>query len=369
LPSESFSSSAQHVIVHYNLIDRFVNIFFKSPDLIGKFIATGFLALFFLIFAFLIWKFNFAHRLQIFHHLQKKEIDRFLISSLFFSVFLSIYRIWHTFFEKYAVTYIKNVLWIIYCLILIQFLIRLVNNLVENYIESNAARHQNFVRDRQRRITLARLVTYLANSVVIFLFSIIVFDNLGINLSALLATAGVFSLAIGFAAQNLIKDAINGFFILWEDQFAEGDTIKVGEQTGEVVKLNLRVTQLRNHAGALVTIPNSFINMVENLTNRYAQLDFKIGVAYGSNSEKVTQVIKDEVFKLSADFKEMILKEPEFLGVEELGESAVVYRLLIRTKPADQWKIKRALNERLLDRLQKENIALAQKTLWLKKEI
>jgi len=368
LPSESFSSSAQHVIVHYNLIDRFVNIFFKSPDLIGKFIATGFLGLFFLIFAFLIWKFNFAHRLKIFHHLQKKEIDRFLISSLFFSVFLSVYRIWHTFFEKYAVTYIKNVLWILYCLILIQFLIRLVNNLVENYIESNAARHQNFVRDRQRRVTLARLVTYLVNSVVIFLFSIIVFDNLGINLSALLATAGVFSLAIGFAAQNLIKDAINGFFILWEDQFAEGDTIKIGEQTGEVVKLNLRVTQLRNQKGALVTIPNSVITTVENLTNRYAQLDYKINVAYGNAPEKVTQVIKDELFKLAQDYKEMILKEPEFLGIEELGESAIIFHLHIRTKSMDQWKVKRALNERLLERFKKENITFAEKSFWLKKE-
>jgi small conductance mechanosensitive channel len=164
-----------------------------------------------------------------------------------------------------------------------------------------------------------------------------------------LAGAGIIGVAISFASQSLIKDMINGFFILLEDQYGVGDVIIVGEVSGLVENMNLRITQLRNDEGRLITIPNSAITIVQNLSKEWSRVDLRIDVAYSADIDQALALIEQVAHDMSRDrpWSDLILEPPLLLGVDKLDHAGATVRLWIKTQPLKQWEVAREYRRRL----------------------
>jgi len=175
-------------------------------------------------------------------------------------------------------------------------------------------------------------------------------------------------LAISLAAQGLIKDLVNGFLILCEDQYGIGDWIAVGNVDGLVENKNLRITQIRTTEGRLITIPNSAITVVENLSKDWSRVDLAITIAYDSDVDQAIAVIKQVSHDLSQDqhWQSMIPEPPQVLGVEDLGNEGITLRIWIKTIPLAQWNVAREFRRRLKRALDDADIpiGLPQQSLW-----
>jgi small conductance mechanosensitive channel len=191
-----------------------------------------------------------------------------------------------------------------------------------------------------------------------------------VNIAPLLAGLGIVSVALSLAAQNLIRDAINGFLIILEDQYAVGDYIKVGEVGGMVEKINLRITQLRDAEGQLITIPNSEIKIVANLSSNWARADLYIPVAYQTDVNKALELIGRVAEEMSQDslWREHILESPQVLGVDNFGERGVIIRVWIKTEPLKQWSVSREFRRRIKVAFDEAGIPipLPQQQVWFK---
>lgn len=244
----------------------------------------------------------------------------------------------------------------------VQILIRVIIEKITPLAETTT------VRGTQRMHTLSHAFNYGSTILIITIGTLMLLSNFGIDMKAVLATVGIASVAIGFGAQSLVKDIVSGIFIIVEDQFAVGDVAMINDEGGLVERMTLRVTQLRNTAGMLITIPNGSINMVKNLTSEWSRVDYKIGVAYETDLDHALDVLMDEIGKLKADMPEEIIEEPERLGVDEFGDSSITLRVWIKTQPLKQWKVNRELNRRVHKRFEKEGIEIPfpQRTLWIR---
>ncbi|HEX2924234.1 MAG TPA: mechanosensitive ion channel family protein, partial [Chloroflexota bacterium] len=171
----------------------------------------------------------------------------------------------------------------------------------------------------------------------------------GRDITPLLASAGIAGVAVGFGAQNLIKDWLSGFFILLENQYSVDDVIKVGEYSGTVERLDLRRTVLRNLEGSVIVIPNGEVRTVTNLTKEWSRVVMDVGVPYEEDEDRVIEGLR----RVGADLAEdveiggMILEPPEVLGIELLGQYQVTLRMLVKTLPTKQWLVARALRRRV----------------------
>ncbi|NES20032.1 MAG: mechanosensitive ion channel family protein [Symploca sp. SIO3E6] len=182
----------------------------------------------------------------------------------------------------------------------------------------------------------------------------------GINIGPLLAGAGIIGLAVSLASQNLIKDAINGFFIILEDQYAVGDIIVVGDVGGLVENINLRVTKLRDTRGRLITIPNSEVKIVANLSSNWSRVDISIPISYEADADQAIALINQVAQLMSKDsnWEERILGKPEVLGVDEFGDRGVFVRIWIKTKPLQQWNVEREFRRRIKVAFDEANITI-----------
>lgn len=190
----------------------------------------------------------------------------------------------------------------------------------------------------------------------------------GVNLVPLLAGAGLIGLAISFAAQSLIKDMINGILILFEDQYAVGDIITIGDASGLVENMNLRITQLRDSEGQLITIPNSTITVVRNLSKDWSRVDLSIDLAYGTDPDRALQVIRTLAQDLYQDpeWHSKMIDPPEVLGIEEVDYTGLLIRIWIKTQPLQQWAVAREFRRRLALVLEQEGLSIGvpQQSLW-----
>lgn len=197
-----------------------------------------------------------------------------------------------------------------------------------------------------------------------------VLSVVGVELGPLLAGAGILGLAISFASQNLIKDIINGLLILAEDQYAVGDVIQIGKVSGLVESMNLRITQLRNAEGRLITIPNSTITVVENLSKDWSRVDLAITIAYDADVDKAIDVIQTVGEKMcnDLDWRSKIPEPPEVLGIDEIGNEGITIRIWIKTLPLQQWSVAREYRRRLKRALDKQGIAIGvpQQSFWFR---
>ena len=199
----------------------------------------------------------------------------------------------------------------------------------------------------QRRVTLAR-VGEVAGAAVIWLTGFLTLTAwLGVNLSALLTSAGLVTVALGFVAQDALRDFVASLYILADDRFGVGDTIQVGVYEGRVERLNLRATQIRDMSGRLITISNRGITEVANLTARWAQVDFRIGVSYYDDADKASALLLETAQALAEEWPERVLAPPELLGVDSFTDVSLILRLTLRTPPGDQWAVARELRRRV----------------------
>ncbi len=199
----------------------------------------------------------------------------------------------------------------------------------------------------QRRVTLAR-VAEVAGATVIWLTALLTLTTwLGVNLSALLTSAGLVTVALGFVAQDALRDFVASLYILADDRFGVGDTIQIGAYEGRVERLNLRATQIRDMSGRLITLSNRGITEVANLTARWAQVDFKIGVSYYDDVDKAGALLLETAQAMAGEWPERVLAPPELLGVDAFTDLNVTLRLTLRTPPGDQWAVARELRRRV----------------------
>ncbi len=172
---------------------------------------------------------------------------------------------------------------------------------------------------------------------------------LGINIVPLLAGASLIGVAVSLASQNLIKDAINGFLIIVEDQYALGDVITVGTVGGLVENLNLRMTQVRDAEGRLITIPNGEIKIVANLSSRWSRADLNIPIGYHTDVDQALKVIEAVGLEMDRDsqWQEKIVETPQVLGVDNFDDRGLIIRVWIKTQPLKQWDVAREYRRRL----------------------
>jgi small conductance mechanosensitive channel len=206
--------------------------------------------------------------------------------------------------------------------------------------------------------TLASIIHSVGVAVVLFVASIMLLEQLSINIGPLLASAGIAGLAIGFGAQTLVRDVINGFFILLENQYDLGDTVRVAGVKGTVEIMTLRRTVLRDVDGALHSVPNSEIKVVSNLTRDWAQLSLHVAVAYDESSDKVLKLLAEVGQELRNDsaFAEAVVAEPEVPGIERVAGGEVDYLMLVKTRPGDLYRVGRELRRRIKDCFERNSI-------------
>jgi small conductance mechanosensitive channel len=218
----------------------------------------------------------------------------------------------------------------------------------------------------QQLRTLSSVIYSVGVFVILFLAALQILPLLGINMGPLLASAGIAGLAIGFGAQTLVRDFLNGFFILVENQYDIGDTIKVNAVQGAVEDMTLRRTMLRDDNGSVHIVPNGEIRIVTNLTRDWTQLPLHISVAYGANSDQVISLLKEVGEELANDphYAEMIVAKPEVPGIERVSGNEVDYLMLVKTRPGSQYAVSRELRRRIKACFEKNHIEPGNPNRW-----
>lgn len=184
--------------------------------------------------------------------------------------------------------------------------------------------------------------------------------EVGFDITPILAGAGVVGLAVGFGAQNLVRDVISGFFMLVENQIRVNDVAVINGTGGLVEEINLRTTVLRSLDGVVHIFPNGTITTLSNMTREYSYYVFDIGVAYKEDTDHVTEVLREIAERLRHDaaFADFILEPLEVLGVDRFADSAVIIRARIKTKPVQQWMVGREMNRRIKKRFDELGIEI-----------
>ena len=215
-------------------------------------------------------------------------------------------------------------------------------------------------RIKLRTPTLIRSAENL-KSIVLWAIAIVwTFSILAVSAVSVLTIGAVVAFAFSFATQSLIKDYLNGFLILAEDQFAIGDIVTIGGVTGTVEDVTLRITRIRADDGRLVTIPNSTIAVVENATRSWARVDFRVSVAPSSNIERATTVLQEVLDGLTTDpaWSNAILEPPQVLGVDSVSYAGVVLRAWIKTVPSERAALAREINQRVGEAFRRNGIGI-----------
>jgi small-conductance mechanosensitive channel len=204
-------------------------------------------------------------------------------------------------------------------------------------------------------ITRSFLLVFLS---LIALFLIL--SELGLNIAPLLAGAGVIGLAIGFGSQRLVQDIITGLFVLLGDTMRVGDVVEVASRTGVVEEMTMRTVVLREYSGKVHTIPYNSIDTVTNYTKDYSYAVFDIGVAYRESVDRVMEVLREIGGEMNRDsyFRRLILEPLEVAGVDKFGDSAVIIKARIKTRPLKQWEVSREFNRRVKNRFDELGIEI-----------
>lgn len=220
----------------------------------------------------------------------------------------------------------------------------------ETKLVSRATQRGESPFESQKRIeTIVRLIKQGGLLTIWITMAMVILREFGIDIGPIIASAGIVGLAVGFGAQNLVRDFISGFFIILENQIRVGDVAVINGTGGLVEKINFRTTVLRDVGGVVHYFPNGTITTLSNLTNDWSAYVFEVGVAYKENTDDVIDVMSEVGQKLVNDeyFGPLILAEPEIFGVDKLDDSAVVIKGRIKTKPIKQWEVGREYLRRI----------------------
>jgi moderate conductance mechanosensitive channel len=256
---------------------------------------------------------------------------------------------WQTVQDLWNVWIVQTALQIALVIVIAFALIRLLRRITTK-VGNKVSQETTPIRALQRTETLTRVLSSAGIVVIWVMGTFYVLGAIGANLAPLLASVGIIGLAVGFGAQNLVRDVVSGFFILLEDQYGVGDIIEINQvASGKVETLTMRVTGMRALDGTMHFIANGEITHIANHSKDWARAIIDVGVAYKESSDKVRQSLEKVALTAKADDEvgRAMYAEPEILGVEMLGEYEVTWRMVVDTKPGRQWEVGRALRERI----------------------
>jgi len=214
-------------------------------------------------------------------------------------------------------------------------------------------------RRTQRAAAMGSVMRSFASILILAIAVVLVLGELGINLTPIVASAGVVGVALGFGAQNLVKDFLSGIGLILEDQYGVGDVVDLGEASGTIEGVGLRTTRLRDNAGVVWYVRNGEIIRVGNKSQGYAQVVLDVPVAHDTDLDLARQTMQEVGDALVHDenWADKVLGEAESLGVEQITATGIVLRLQVRTTTADQWRVARELRLRIAQRFAELDIA------------
>jgi len=249
---------------------------------------------------------------------------------------------------------------IVFVLVVAYILIRLLRAIARKTADLHARKLPPGLRVQQVR-TVASVITSVGVFVILFVAALEVLSLLGLNLGPMLASAGIAGLAIGFGAQTLVHDFINGFFILLENQYDIGDVVRIAGVKGTVERMSLRQTVLRDEDGTMHIVPNSTIQIVSNATRDWSQFALRVTVAYSEPSDKVVKLLKEvaEEVRHEEEFADDIVSDIQVPGIDRVGPGEAEYLMLIKTRPNKQYGVSRELRRRIKECFEKNNVQAA----------
>jgi len=241
------------------------------------------------------------------------------------------------------------VLWALVKIVAVIFIARLAivvgNRLIDEFLERRAT-YGTFLGGERRLTTVGGIAKSILRYTLYFFAGVTVLSLLGIDPSSILVGAGVAGLAVGFGAQNLVRDVISGFFILFEDQFAVGDYVVIGDKDGIVEEMGLRTTRIKAFGGETHVIPNGKIELVTNYSRGPMRVLFEVEIAYEEDTHRAIELAQGVLDRFAAE-SEVIVEGPTVLGVSKLGSSGVALMVWAKVKPMEQWAVERELKLRL----------------------
>lgn len=259
----------------------------------------------------------------------------------------------------------------------------IVNSVGKKFIEQFVRKAVKLVKrtkkdeiaEKKREDTLIKLFGWILSLAIWGIVALTILSELGINITGILAGAGILGIALGFGAQWMIRDFLAGIFIILENQYRVGDVVCLGDICGGVEEITLRKTVLRDLDGIQHHIPNGEIKKVSNLSKQFSRVHLNIGVAYKEDLDKVIQVLNRVGEEMAEDprWKDCFLEEsitkskaPKVLGVNDFAESAIIIKMVGRTKPLKQWDVMRELRKRIKIAFDKEGIEIPfpQVSIW-----
>jgi len=216
------------------------------------------------------------------------------------------------------------------------------------------------MRQVQRTRTLGSVLNNFAGWTIGIIVVLMVLSETGLSITPLIASAGIIGAALGFGAQSLVKDMLNGMFMVFEDQLGVGDVVNLGEVSGVVERLGVRITEIRDVNGTLWFVRNGEINRVGNYSQDWARVILDIPVPYYSDVTKVQERLLDtaRAFRMRPEWKRKVLEDPEVWGIESISAEALVVRLVLKVRGGEQWAAKRALHADIKTTLDKAGIDL-----------
>lgn len=214
------------------------------------------------------------------------------------------------------------------------------------------------MRSVQRTRTLGSVLNNSSTWVIVIVVSILALTELGFSVTALVASAGILGAALGFGAQSIIKDVLNGLFMVFEDQLGVGDVVDLGIAEGVVERVGIRITEIRDVSGTLWFVRNGEILRVGNKTQDWSRVILDLPVPYDSNIDDIQNLLLESAkeFAASPEWRRKIMEDPEVWGVQSLSAEAVTLRLVVKVRAGEQWSAERALYRALKDSLDKRHV-------------
>jgi moderate conductance mechanosensitive channel len=227
-------------------------------------------------------------------------------------------------------------------------------------------------RRKQRAETLGGVLRSVTSFTLLTIVAIMVLSEVGADIGPLIAGAGIVGVALGFGAQTLVRDFLSGLFMLFEDQYGIGDVVDLGDASGTVEAVSLRVTRLRDVNGTVWYVRNGEILRVGNMSQNWARTVLDVRVGLGEDLTRVRGVLAETCHGMwdDEDFSGKIIEEPEVWGVERMETDAVVMRVAVKTAPLEQWAVARELRKRIKERFGHEGIEIPfpQQVVWNRNE-
>ena len=240
------------------------------------------------------------------------------------------------------------------------FVHSIVRALLDREATEGTAQELSAVELKKRMETLDTLASNTLQFFIVAVSGLMILGELGLNIGPAIAGLGVVGIAVGFGAQSLVRDYLNGSLILVENQFAKGDVIRVAGVSGTVEDFNLRRTTLRDLDGVVHTVPNGEIRVASNLTRTWSRINQDVTVAYGTDIDKAIEVVDEVGREMAADpvWKRRVLEAPRVERVEAIGDFGITLKILGSVRAADQWSAGGDFRKRLLDAFKKHRIEI-----------